>query len=151
MQALAIIRTAVISMLVIAIPAWSGLALAQSAALQPPGSTGMTASMLIPVVATCPGGNGLFVLYYGDVQNPASGDSIVQTIVSGQPNFTIFGDGLQARSDIPTYLHGSGLRALMYIPMNYGSPIFDIDARIDIAMQSGYDGIFFDETSTSSS
>lgn len=54
---------------------------------------------------TCPNGNGLFVLYYGFIQPPASEDSTLKTIMSKQPNFVIFGDGLQDRGDIPNYVH----------------------------------------------
>lgn len=96
---------------------------------------------------TCPSGNGLFVLYYGYIQNPASGDSTLQTIMSKQPNFVIFGSGLEARSDIPTYVHQNSGRAIQYIPLGYGNnSSTDIDAKVTTAMNAGYDGVFFDET-----
>ncbi len=95
----------------------------------------------------CPVGNGLFVLYYGYVQNPASGDSTLQTIMSKQPNFIIFGSGLQSRSDIPSYVHQNGGLALQYIPLGYGdNSIAEIDAQVTTAINAGYDGVFFDET-----
>lgn len=99
--------------------------------------------------ATCPNGNGLFVLYYGGIENPASKDSILKTIMSKQPNFVIFGDKLQNRKDIPSYVHQNNGRAIQYIRLNYGKePSNVVDTKIDTAMKAGYDGIFFDETDT---
>ncbi|MFH7024447.1 MAG: spherulation-specific family 4 protein [Heteroscytonema crispum UTEX LB 1556] len=96
---------------------------------------------------TCPNGNGLFVLYYGFIQPPASEDSTLKTIMSKQPNFVIFGDGLQDRGDIPNYVHQNNGRAIQYIPLNYGKEASDVvDTKITTAMKAGYDGIFFDET-----
>ncbi|MBW4631798.1 MAG: spherulation-specific family 4 protein [Iphinoe sp. HA4291-MV1] len=96
---------------------------------------------------SCPDGNGLFVLYYGSISNPASEDSILKTITSKQPNFIIFGDTLEGRSDIPSYVHQSHGRAIQYIRLNSGNEPSDVvDAKITQAMNAGYDGVFFDET-----
>jgi len=96
---------------------------------------------------TYPNGNGLFVLYYEFIQLPASEDSTLKTIMSKQPNFVIFGNGLQDRGDIPCYVHQNNGRAIQYIPLNYGNEASDVvDTKITTAMKAGYDGIFFDET-----
>ena len=55
----------------------------------------------------------------------------------------VLGDGLEARTDVPPYYHASGIRAIAYLPTGYAQN--DLDARIRTAMQSGFDGIFFDE------
>lgn len=96
---------------------------------------------------TCPSGNGLFVLYYGYINMPASEDSILKTIMSKQPNFVIFGNGLQDRGDIPCFVHQNNGRAIQYIPLNYGKEAPDVvNTKITTAMKAGYDGVFFDET-----
>jgi hypothetical protein len=99
---------------------------------------------------SCPSGNGLFLLYYGLIQNPASGDEFLPTIMSPQPNFVIFADGdseQRRRSDIPDYVHRNGGRAIMYVALGYGQRDSgaDIDGKVTDAMNAGYDGIFFDE------
>jgi hypothetical protein len=67
--------------------------------------------------------------------------------MSKQPNFIIFGSGLQSRSDIPSYVHQNGGLALQYIPLGYGdNSIAEIDAQVTTAINAGYDGVFFDET-----
>ena len=91
--------------------------------------------VLVFAAAFCPQGNGLFVLYYGD--------PIDSRILSAAPNFVVLGDGLEGRTDVPPYFHAASIRAIAYLPTGYGQN--DIDARIRTAMQSGYDGIFFDE------
>jgi len=126
---------------------FSGSANAQAAGL----AANATPIAPPPPQGACPSGNGLFVLYYGYIQNPASTDPTLQTIVAGQPNFVVVGDGLGGRSDIPAYLHQSGVRAIQYVPLNYAAaPAATVDAAIDTAMGAGYDGIFFDQVSTAS-
>jgi hypothetical protein len=105
----------------------------------------------LPLPPYCPPafnkGNGLFVLYYGYIADPASGDLILQTIMSKQPHFVVFGDGLAARSDIPAYVHQKGGLAIQYIPLGYGKNLIaDVRNTTAAAMSSGYDGVFFDET-----
>lgn len=96
---------------------------------------------------TCPDGNGLYVLYYGYINTPASQDPTLQTIMSKQPDFVIFGNGLQNRNDIPEYVNQNNGNAIQYIPLNYGNAASnDVDAKITTAMEAGYDGVFFDET-----
>ncbi len=120
----------------------TGLSLALLVTLQP-------RHALAQYGGTCPAGNGLFVLYYGAVQSPASEDPTLQTIISKQPNFIVFGSGLQDRSDIPSYVHQNGGRALQYIPLGYGNKSdAEIDTLVSTAMNVGYDGVFFDETET---
>jgi hypothetical protein len=105
----------------------------------------------IPFPPYCPfrtgNGNGLFVLYYGYIAAPASGDLNLQTIMSKQPHFVVFGKGLEARRDIPTYVHQKGGLAIQYIPLGYGNnSISYLRTTTTMAMYSGYDGVFFDET-----
>jgi Spherulation-specific family 4 len=90
---------------------------------------------IVFAAAFCPEGNGLFVLYYGDPMDAR--------VVSAAPNFVVLGDGLEGRTDVPPHYHQSGIRAIAYLPTGYAQN--DIDARIRTAMQSGFDGIFFDE------
>jgi len=102
----------------------------------------------------CPAGNGLFVLYYGAVQNPASADATMQTIESEQPGLVVFGDGpgaQRSRGDIPSYVHQYGGKALMYVALGYGAnDPTTVDGYVTDAMNAGYDGIFFDEAATDS-
>jgi hypothetical protein len=103
---------------------------------------------------SCPTGNGLFVLYYGSIDKPPKDDpdkieGPLKIILSKQPNFIIFGNGLEDRGDIPYRVHkASSSKAIAYIPMGGGTVHPDIiDGRINKAMEMGYDGVFFDEVS----
>ncbi len=137
-------------------PTATGAPLTATATTPTPTATGalLTATATVSAVVSqtaCPAGNGLFTLYYGYIQNPASTDTTLQAIVRAKPNFVVVGDGLAARSDIPGYLHQSGIRAIQYLPLNYGAAsATSVDAGIDTAMQAGYDGMFFDQASTAS-
>lgn len=121
--------------------------------------------------STCPAGNGLFVLYYGDAPN----SSEMPTLRAARPNFVVAANNDPAA---PDYYHfddpanrtgPTGIKALAYIPMNYGrenecagqsnpnsscsntscngcDDCVPIQDRITTAMNAGYDGVFFDET-----
>jgi hypothetical protein len=124
-----------------------------------------------PLTGTCPAGNGLFVLYYGDA--PISSE--MPTLRAARPNFVVAANNDPAA---PDYYHfddpvnrtsPTGIKALAYIPMNYGrqnecagqntanssctnvscngcDDCVPIQDRIATAMNAGYDGVFFDET-----
>lgn len=124
--------------------------LATSPTATAPASSTATATPTPGGMAACPAGNGLFTLYYGYIQNPASGDTTLQTIAGEHPNFVVVGQGLEGRGDIPAYLHQNGIAAIQYIPMDYGTST-TITATIDTAMQAGYDGVFFDQASADGS
>jgi len=123
---------------------------------------------------TCSNGNGLSVFYYGD----ATTSSEMPTLRAARPNFVVAANNDPAA---PDYYHfddpatragPTGIRALAYIPMNYGrqnecqgqtntnsdcsnvscngcNDCVPIQDRITTAMNAGYDGVFFDETDSS--
>jgi hypothetical protein len=122
-----------------------------------------------PISATCPNGNGLFVLYYGDA--PISSE--MPALRAARPNFVVAANGDPAAPDHfhfdnPAARTGpTGIKVLAYIPMNYrkenecagnstrnttctnlscsGCDCVPIQQRISNAIAAGYDGVFFDE------
>jgi hypothetical protein len=124
---------------------------------------------LEPIAATCPNGNGLFVLYYGDA--PISSE--MPALRAARPNFVVAANDDAAAPDHyhfdnPAARTGpTGIKVLAYIPMNYrrqntcagqttpdtgcanlsckGCDCVPIQQRISNAIAAGYDGVFFDE------
>ena len=127
------------------------------------------------LTSSCPTGNGLFVLYYGDAPN----SSEMPTLRAARPNFVVAANNDPAAPDYyhfddPAARSGpTGIKALAYIPMNYARPnecvgqntppnsdctnlscsdindcssCIPIQDRITTALNAGYDGVFFDET-----
>jgi hypothetical protein len=92
----------------------------------------------------CPSGNGFYVLYYGSLW------SDFVRIHDAAPNFVVLGDGLEGRTDIPQLFHGNPyVRVYAYLPTGNGTNT--LDARIQTAMDSKYDGVFFDEANSGAS
>jgi hypothetical protein len=141
------------------------------------GSAEPTGAHTEALSGTCPAGNGLFVLYYGDAPN----SSEMPTLRAARPNFVVAANENPAA---PDYYHfddpvnrtgPTGIKVLAYIPMNYGANntcdaqsgtntqctnlscnggcdsahCVPIQTRIATAMNAGYDGVFFDETDSS--
>jgi hypothetical protein len=98
-----------------------------------------------PITATCPAGNGLFVLYYG------SSNSAIARIRAARPNFVVVANTDaqwpdKYHFDDPAGQTGpTGIKVIAYIATDYGD--LDVSLKIDAAMAAGYDGIFFDEVS----
>jgi hypothetical protein len=121
MNYLTVFRSWLISSIVVASGCVNGLA---------------TSELDVAASAHCPSGNGFYVLYYGS----APGDFM--RIQAAKPNFVVLGDGLEARTDLPMMFQPA-TRVIAYLSTARGTA--NIDARIDTAMRSGFDGVFFDD------
>jgi hypothetical protein len=86
------------------------------------GATEPTQGHTEALSSTCPAGNGLFVLYYGDA--PISSE--MPTLRAARPNFVVAANEDPAAPDYYHYDNPAsrtgptGIKALAYIPMNYG-------------------------------
>jgi hypothetical protein len=80
----------------------------------------------------------LFVLFYGD---PLGADATRVRAV--KPNFVVVGAGLERRGEVPRAFHAAEVKVLAYVATGYARK--RIDQAVSDAMESGYDGIFFDE------
>jgi hypothetical protein len=116
--------------------------------------------------------NGGFTVLY------SNSTSDWDAVIAQAPAFVVLGDDVGAGSSAPSYFkaRSSTIQVLTYIPMNYGNNgtpynpqcgitnlpdgactntptsyncgAVAIQSRISTAMESGYDGVFFDETPT---
>lgn len=91
------------------------------------------------LVASRLAGNGLFVLFYGD---PLGSDG--ERILRAAPNFVVLGAGTEALGEVPPLFHAAGVRVLSYVALGYGRK--RADEGVSVALDAGFDGIFFDET-----
>jgi Spherulation-specific family 4 len=97
---------------------------------------------------TYPVDNGLFVLYYGNLDSdPGLTDK--QIILAARPNFVILAGVYKNDSTRPAYFHtdngiATGIQVIAYIATGRGSNT-EVKNQINMAMMAGYDGIFFDE------
>lgn len=86
-----------------------------------------------------PGDNRYFVLSYN---NPLA---VLDVIADTKPEFVVLA-GVYNKSVTDQY-HVRGLKAIAYIPTNYGNT--DVRLRIKSAIDGGNDGVFFDEVNPS--
>lgn len=99
-----------------------------------------------------PDGNGLFVLYYGELLGDKGAlTKDAEKIVTAAPNFLVVADVYFANALVPRTIHEANttIRVLAYIATSYGN-LTSFEAVLGMirsAMLSGYDGIFFDEVS----
>lgn len=115
-----------------------------------------------------PDGNGLFILYYGGSLEPGTKKPTEETLEAMkrlwklQPNFVVVGDSFDETREIVDVFHKSEgdlrpVRVLAYVMMTEDDPATPdpedctlrrsaaaVDSESRLAMNAGYDGIFFD-------
>jgi len=116
----------------------------------------------------CPEGNGFFVLYYGGSIDPSSqkptSESIsdMRRIWNAQPNFVVVANEFKHSTNVISLFHATdathkAVRVLSYVMMTAADsttandclkrrPEAEIDSDSRMAMETGYDGMFFDCT-----
>jgi hypothetical protein len=84
-------------------------------------------------------GSGLFVLFYGD---PLGHEG--ERILLAAPDFVVLGAGTERLPEVPRLYHAANVRVIAYVALGYGRTC--ADEAVKLALDAGFDGIFFDET-----